>query len=142
MTVPTYVHRLIGLREGVPTAWLGGAVTKKEIVKELSERYRLSQVDTKLVVQGTFDAIMDAIVQHGRIELRNFGVFEVKQRAARKARNPRTGEEVYVPPKKVVVFKPGRLMEERVAQAPVPGEPSKAPAGAGDGGSADVSSAS
>lgn len=97
-------------------------MTKKEIVKELSERYRLSQVDTKLVVQGTFDAIMDAIVQHGRIELRNFGVFEVKQRAARKARNPRTGDEVYVPPKKVVVFKPGRLMEERVAQAPVPGQ--------------------
>lgn len=95
-------------------------MTKKEIVKELSERYRLSQVDTKLVVQGTFDAIMDAIVQHGRIELRNFGVFEVKQRAARKARNPRTGDEVYVPPKKVVVFKPGRLMEERVAGAPVP----------------------
>ena len=103
-------------------------VTKKEIVKELSERYRLSQVDTKLVVQGTFDAIMDAIVQHGRIELRNFGVFEVKQRAARKARNPRTGDEVYVPPKKVVVFKPGRLMEERVAQAPVPGQAPAAPA--------------
>ncbi len=101
-------------------------MTKKEIVKELSERYRLSQVDTKLVVQGTFDAIMDAIVQHGRIELRNFGVFEVKQRAARKARNPRTGDEVYVPPKKVVVFKPGRLMEERVAQAPVPGQPGAA----------------
>lgn len=108
-------------------------MTKKEIVKELSERYRLSQVDTKLVVQGTFDAIMDAIVQHGRIELRNFGVFEVKQRAARKARNPRTGDEVYVPPKKVVVFKPGRLMEERVAQAPVP---SDAPAPAPDAPSA------
>ncbi len=105
-------------------------MTKKEIVKELSERYRLSQVDTKLVVQGTFDAIMDAIVQHGRIELRNFGVFEVKQRAARKARNPRTGDEVYVPPKKVVVFKPGRLMEERVAQAPVPGQKSGQPAAA------------
>jgi len=66
-------------------------------------------------------------VQHGRIELRNFGVFEVKQRAARKARNPRTGDEVYVPPKKVVVFKPGRLMEERVAQAPVPGQAPSAP---------------
>lgn len=103
-------------------------MTKKEIVKDLSERHRLSQVDTKLVVQGTFDAIMDAIVQHGRIELRNFGVFEVKQRAARKARNPRTGEEVHVPPKKVVVFKPGRLMEERVVDAPVAPD---VPAGAG-----------
>lgn len=117
-------------------------MTKKEIVKELSERYRLSQVDTKLVVQGTFDAIMDAIVQHGRIELRNFGVFEVKQRAARKARNPRTGDEVYVPPKKVVVFKPGRLMEERVAQAPVPGQkPSQPAAASGGSASGDAAAA-
>jgi nucleoid DNA-binding protein len=89
-------------------------VTKKEIVKQLSETYKLTQVDTKQVVQGTFDAIVDAIARFGRIELRNFGVFEVKSRAARKARNPRTGAEVLVPPKKVVVFKPGRTMEERI----------------------------
>ena len=89
-------------------------VTKKEIVKQLSEKYNLTQVSTKQVVQGTFDAIIDAIARYGRIELRNFGVFEVKQRAPRKARNPRTGAEVLVPSKKVVVFKPGRLMEERV----------------------------
>jgi hypothetical protein len=49
-----------------------------------------------------------------RIELRNFGVFEVKKRAARKARNPRTGEKVFVPEKFVVTFKPGKEMEERV----------------------------
>lgn len=89
-------------------------MTKKEIVKQLSDVHKLTQVDTKQVVQGTFDAIVEAIAKHGRIELRNFGVFEVKERAARKARNPRTGEEVLVPPKKVVVFKPGRLMEERI----------------------------
>ncbi|MCI0339560.1 MAG: integration host factor subunit beta [Planctomycetales bacterium] len=100
-------------------------MTKKEIVKQLSDKYRLSQVDAKQVVQGTFDSIIETIVQHGRIELRNFGVFEVKQRAARKARNPRTGAQVHVPPKKVVVFKPGRLMEERVANAPVPAETGK-----------------
>jgi len=89
-------------------------VTKKEIVKQLSEKYNLTQVNTKQVVQGTFDAIVEAIARYGRIELRNFGVFEVKQRAARKARNPRTGEEVLVPPKKVVIFKPGRLMEDKI----------------------------
>jgi nucleoid DNA-binding protein len=90
------------------------AVTKKEIVKLLAERYKLTQVDTKNVVQGCFDEIINAIARDGRIELRNFGVFEVKQRAARKARNPRTGEEVNVPPKRVVVFKPGREMEKRI----------------------------
>jgi nucleoid DNA-binding protein len=89
-------------------------VTKKEIVKLLAERYKLTQVDTKNVVQGAFDEIINAIARDGRIELRNFGVFEVKQRAARKARNPRTGEEVNVPPKRVVVFKPGREMEKRI----------------------------
>jgi urease beta subunit len=55
-------------------------------------------------------------VEERRIELRNFGVFEVKQRAARKARNPRTGQRVDVPQKFVVTFKPGKQMEERVRQ--------------------------
>lgn len=89
-------------------------MTKKEIVKEISEHIGLTQLKTKEIVQKTFDAIVDTLVRDGRIELRNFGVFEVKQRAARKARNPRTGERVDVLPKNVVVFKPGKEMEERV----------------------------
>ncbi len=56
------------------------------------------------------------MVEERRIELRNFGVFEVKKRAARKARNPRTGDKVYVPEKYVVTFKPGKEMEERVRE--------------------------
>jgi len=59
---------------------------------------------------------VDTLIEQGRIELRNFGVFEVKQRKARKARNPRTGDPVEVPPKCVVTFKPGKEMEERVRQ--------------------------
>jgi len=89
-------------------------VTKKDIVKTLADKFGLSQVDAKKVVQGTFDSIIDTLLEVGRIELRNFGVFEVKTRKPRKARNPRTGEEVMVPEKKVVTFKPGRLMEERI----------------------------
>jgi integration host factor subunit beta len=89
-------------------------VTKKEIVKQISERIGLTQLKTKEIVQQTFDAIVDTLLEVGRIELRNFGVFEVKQRKARKARNPRTDEPVDVPPKKVVTFKPGKEMEERV----------------------------
>jgi integration host factor subunit beta len=89
-------------------------VTKKEIVKQISERIGLTQLKTKEIVQQTFDAIVDTLLEVGRIELRNFGVFEVKQRKARKARNPRTGERVDVPPKNVVTFKPGKEMEEKV----------------------------
>jgi nucleoid DNA-binding protein len=91
-------------------------VTKKEIVKTISEEIGLTQLKTKEIVQKTFDAIVCALVEEKRIELRNFGVFEVKKRAARKARNPRTGQRVDVPEKYVVTFKPGKEMEERVRQ--------------------------
>ena len=89
-------------------------MTKQEIVKTISEEIGLTQLKTKEIVQKTFDAIVETLVDDGRIELRNFGVFEVKKRAARKARNPRTGDKVFVPAKYVVTFKPGKEMEERV----------------------------
>ena len=89
-------------------------VTKKEIVKTISDEIGLTQLKTKEIVQKTFDAIVETLVEDGRIELRNFGVFEVKKRAARKARNPRTGTRVDVPTKFVVTFKPGKEMEEKV----------------------------
>jgi nucleoid DNA-binding protein len=89
-------------------------VTKNEIVKQISDRIGLTQLKTKEIVQQTFDAILETLLEVGRIELRNFGVFEVKMRKARKARNPRTGERVNVDPKKVVTFKPGKEMEEKV----------------------------
>lgn len=91
-------------------------MTKKEIVKTISEEIGLTQLKTKEIVQKTFDAIVETLVEEKRIELRNFGVFEVKKRAARKARNPRTGDKVYVPEKYVVTFKPGKEMEERVRE--------------------------
>ena len=91
-------------------------MTKKEIVKTISDEIGLTQLKTKEIVQKTFDAIVETLVEDKRIELRNFGVFEVKKRAARKARNPRTGDKVYVPEKYVVTFKPGKEMEERVRE--------------------------
>ena len=89
-------------------------MTKKEIVKQISDRIGLTQLKTKEIVQLTFDAIVDTLIEDSRIELRNFGVFQVKKRKARKARNPRTGDKVDVPPKNVVTFKPGKEMEELV----------------------------
>lgn len=91
-------------------------MTKKEIVRTISEEIGLTQLKTKEIVQKTFDAIIDALVSERRIELRNFGVFEVKKRAARNARNPKTGDKVQVPEKYVVTFKPGKEMEYRVKQ--------------------------
>lgn len=91
-------------------------MTKKDIVKAISDQIGMTQLKTKEIVQKTFEAIIETLVAEGRIELRNFGVFEVKQRAARKARNPRTGERVDVAEKFVVTFKPGKEMEERVRQ--------------------------
>lgn len=91
-------------------------MTKKEIVKAISDEIGLTQLKTKEIVQKTFDAIVETLVEEKRIELRNFGVFEVKRRAARKARNPRTGAKVDVAEKFVVTFKPGKEMEERVRE--------------------------
>src|ERR1700738_4843384 len=98
-------------------------VTKKEIVKRISEDLGRTQLQTKDIVQRTLDAIIQTLVSEGRIELRNFGVFEVKRRASRKARNPRTGEKVIAPAKNVVTFKPGKEMEERVGSLVVEGDP-------------------
>jgi nucleoid DNA-binding protein len=91
-------------------------VTKKEIVKTISEKLGLTQLTTRDIVQKTFDAIVETLVEDGRIELRNFGVFEVRRRKARKARNPRTGGAVQVPSKLTVSFKPGKEMEARVRE--------------------------
>lgn len=105
-------------------------MTKKEIVRQISERANLTQLKTKEIVQWTFDAIIETLATEGRIELRNFGVFEVRVRKARKARNPRTGDPVEVLPKNVVTFQPGKEMEERVrttkavnTKQPLPAEP-------------------
>ena len=88
--------------------------TKRDIIKEVSEKCKLTQTEVKDIVQAAFDSIVASLVSGEKVEIRNFGVFVVKERAQRRARNPRTGEEVVVTPKKVVVFKPGRLMEARI----------------------------
>ena len=111
-------------------------MTKKEIVKQISEKLGLTQLKTKEIVQFTFDAIVDTLLTEKRIELRNFGVFEVKRRKARKARNPRTGEKVDVGPKNVVTFKPGKEMEERIRKLNMTPKHEREPAGAVSGNSA------
>jgi integration host factor subunit beta len=89
-------------------------VTKKDIVRTIADQIGLPQLRTKELVQKTFDALIEALVREERVELRNFGVFQIKRREARMARNPRTGERVPVEAKSVVTFKPGKEMEARV----------------------------
>ena len=98
-------------------------MTKKVMAQAIAEEMGLTQTEAKEIVQRVLDGITETLVQEGRIELRNFGVFEVKKRKPRKARNPRTGEDVKVPARLVVTFKPGREMEERVGRLKeAPGE--------------------
>ncbi len=90
-------------------------ITKKELVSRIAEKAGQTKVITKEVIQMFLDEIISELGRGNRLEFREFGVFEIKERAARKAQNPRTLEKVYVPAKKVVKFKVGRLMKERVA---------------------------
>lgn len=92
-------------------------MTKKEIVRAISDKTGLTQLQIKQIVQLTFEGIVETLLEEGRVELRNFGVFQVKTRKARQARNPRTGRQVSVPAKSVVVFKPGKGMEAQVKLA-------------------------
>ena len=91
-------------------------MTKKELAKAISEELGIPSLVALQAVQGVFDGITETLVEQGRIEFRNFGVFEVRKRKPRKARNPRTGENVKVPAKLVVAFMPGREMKERVGR--------------------------
>lgn len=90
------------------------SITKKNIVKSISSEIGLTQKVTKEIVEKVFSSIVDTLITSGRLELRNFGVFEVKKRAARMGRNPKTSKEVPIPEKYVVTFKPGKEMEEKV----------------------------
>ena len=89
-------------------------MTKKDIVIKVSNDTNLTQIDVKKIVQHTLDVILDALERGETVELRNFGVFKVKSRRGRIGRNPRTGDEVSVPEKRVVVFKPGLVLKAKV----------------------------
>jgi nucleoid DNA-binding protein len=97
-------------------------MTKKDIAKAIAERTGIPLAHVAVIVQRVLDGITEILLSGGRIELRNFGVFEVKERKPRRARNPRTGEAVHVPAHFVVSFRPGREMAKRIrrmTEAPV-----------------------
>ncbi len=89
-------------------------VTKKEMVEQIAGKLKLKNLVVKDVVQCFMDQVIDELAQGNRLEFRDFGVFEVRQVAARRAQNPKTLERVQVPAKRKVKFKAGRVMKQRV----------------------------
>lgn len=102
-------------------------MTKRELVIRVSNKLGLTQSEVSKVIESTFDTISEALANGERWELRDFGVFEVKTRASRIGRNPRTGAQVPVPERRVVTFRPGKKMKEVVSgEAPKTETPSPA----------------
>lgn len=92
-------------------------VTKKEIVTALANKTAMPITQVGEVVQLWMDRLIEELAGGNRIELRDFGIFEVRQRKARTARNPKTGEKVEVPARAAVIFKSGKVMKARVEQS-------------------------
>jgi integration host factor subunit beta len=91
-------------------------VTKKELIDNIAEATGEKRVVVKKVVQSFLDSIVVELGKGNRLEFRDFGVFEIKQRRARMAQNPRTLQPVEVPPKRTVKFKVGRLMKQTLSE--------------------------
>jgi integration host factor subunit beta len=103
-------------------------ITKKELVDRIADQTRQKRVVVKKVVQQFLDEIIEELGRGNRLEFRDFGVFETKQRAARIAQNPKTLQRVNVPPKRTVKFKVGRLMKQKLAEQTSPPAAPAAPA--------------
>ncbi len=93
-------------------------ITKKELIERIADRAKLKRTDVKRTIQDFLDQIIVELRKGNRCEFRDFGVFEVKERAPRIAQNPKTLERVPVPAKRTVKFKVGRLMKDSIEKVP------------------------
>ena len=92
-------------------------MTKADIVRQIAQATGLTKTDTAAVVDGFIESVVEALQSGEHIEIRGFGVFQVKDtRPKPAARNPRTGEIIYVPARRKTHFKPGRLLKEALHQ--------------------------
>src|SRR6185436_11539404 len=92
----------------------GGAMTKAELVEEVARAAELTKKDSEVIVDEVFKNIIQALNRGEKIELRGFGSFRVRQRDARRGRNPKTGAPVDIPAKRVPYFKPGKELKELI----------------------------
>ena len=91
-------------------------MNKAELINAVSEKSGLSKRDSELAVSAAIDVITDCLSQGDKVQLVGFGAFEVRERAQRKGRNPKTKEEIDIPASKVPVCKPGKLLKDIVAR--------------------------
>jgi integration host factor subunit beta len=89
-------------------------ITKKDLIDRIAEETGCKRVGVKTILQRFLDEIVSELGKGNRLEFRDFGVFEIRERAARVAQNPKTLARVHVPSKRTVKFKVGRLMKERL----------------------------
>ena len=89
-------------------------ITKKAIIDKIAETHQVRSVTPKKIVQAFLDEIMTELANGNRLEFRDFGIFDIKTRAAREAQNPKTLEKVHVPPKRSIKFKMGRMMKQKL----------------------------
>jgi integration host factor subunit beta len=89
-------------------------MTKADLVEEVARDSDLSKKDAEVIVQTVLDSIVDSLKSGEKIELRGFGSFRLRERASREGRNPKTGEAVFVPAKRVPYFKPGKELRELI----------------------------
>jgi len=87
-------------------------MTKAELVEEVGREAALTRKHSEVIVDAVFSTIVDALQRGDKIELRGFGSFRVRRRGSRTGRNPKTGQGVVVPAKKVPYFKPGKELRE------------------------------
>ena len=92
-------------------------VTKKELIDRIADRTSTTRAVAKRIIQGFLDAVIAELSQGNRLELRDFGVFEHKDRRGRTGQNPKTLEQVLVPAKRIVKFKAGRMMKRRLQES-------------------------
>ncbi|MCG2715263.1 MAG: integration host factor subunit beta [Candidatus Marinimicrobia bacterium] len=90
-------------------------MTKADIVDVVSRATGLTKVDTEAVVDGFLATITDSLQRGERIEFRGFGSFSLKLRKPKKARNPGTGDEIYLPERIVPVFKPSKILKDSIS---------------------------
>ena len=112
---PNLIHLISSCRTALKVCPMA-TVTKKELIDQIAEATGQKRVVVKSIVQTFLNSIIVELGQGNRLEFRDFGVFEVKQRRARMAQNPKTLEPVEVPPKRTVKFKVGRLMKVTLSQ--------------------------
>ncbi len=92
-------------------------MTKRNLVVKIAREMNLTQKMVQSIVEGVLDGITEALASGDKIELRNFGILKVKSRKSRVGRNPRTGITVPIEAKKIICFKPGKILKEKVAKS-------------------------